>query len=112
MAFLPERTFLEENLATNYDLSNGITGFTSSDLSKYLTFSVHVVYSSVAGSNLFILEQSNDNSNWSNLSEQYELPVGNGNFIIDKGTFSGKYIKINFDSTSSGDVSIILLAKR
>ena len=112
MAFLPERTFLEENLATNYDLSNGITGFTSSDLSKYLTFSVHVVYSSVAGSNLFILEQSNDNSNWSNLSKQYELPVGNGNFIIDKGTFSGKYIKINFDSTSSGDVSIILLAKR
>jgi hypothetical protein len=38
MAFLPERTFLEENLTTNYDLSNGVTGFTSSDLSKYLTF--------------------------------------------------------------------------
>jgi len=112
MAFLPERTFLEENLATNYDLSNGITGFTSSDLSKYLTFSVHVVYSSVAGSNLFILEQSNDNSNWSNLSEQYELPVGNGNFIIDKGSFSGKYVRVNLNSTSSGDISIILLAKR
>jgi hypothetical protein len=112
MAFLPERTFLEENLATNYDLSNGITGFTSSDLSKYLTFSVHFVYSSVAGSNIFVLEQSNDNTNWSNLSEEYELPVGSGNFIIDKGTFSGKYVRANFSSSASGNVSIVLLAKR
>ncbi len=40
MAFLPQRTYLEENLAKNYDLSNGVSAFTSSDISEFLTFSV------------------------------------------------------------------------
>ena len=37
MAFLPERNFLEETLASNYDLSNGATGFTTSDISEFNT---------------------------------------------------------------------------
>lgn len=112
MAFLPERNFLEETLASNYDLSNGATGFTTSDISEFNTLSLQFVYGSVAGSNLFTLEQSNDNTNWSDLSEEFMIPVGGGNFIIDKGVFSGKYVKINITTTTSGNLSIISLAKK
>lgn len=112
MAFLPERNFLEETLVSNYDLSNGPTGFTTSDISEFNTLSLQFVYTNVAGTNVFVLEQSNDNTNWSDLSEEYALPVGDGNFIIDKGTFSGKYVKIDVTSTSSGNLTIISLAKR
>jgi hypothetical protein len=41
MAFLPEKNFLEETIANSYDLSNGITAFTSSELSKYMTISIY-----------------------------------------------------------------------
>ncbi len=112
MAFLPERNFLEENLVTNYDMSSVPTGFTCSDISKFNTFSLQFIYSSVAGSNIFILEQSNDSNNWSDLSEEYELPIGGGNFIIDKNIFTGKYIKVDLTTTTNGDLTIILLAKR
>lgn len=112
MAFLPERTYLEETLAKNYDLSNGPTGFTTSDISEFNTLSLQFIYTSAAGTNVFVLEQSNDNTNWSDLSEEYALPVGGGNFIIDKGTFSGKYVKIDVTSTTSGNLTIISLAKR
>ena len=112
MAFLPERNFLEETLVSNYDLSNGPTGFTTSDISEFNTLSLQFIYTSVAGTNVFVLEQSNDNTNWSDLSEEYAIPVGAGNFIIDKGTFSGKYVKINVTSTTSGNLTIISLAKR
>ena len=112
MAFLPERNFLEETLVSNYDLSNGPTGFTTSDISEFNTLSLQFIYSSVAGSNLFTLEQSNDNTNWSDLSEEFMVPVGGGNFIIDKGVFSGKYVKVNITTTTSGNLSIVSLAKR
>jgi len=112
MAFLPERTYLEETLTKNYDLSNGPTGFTTSDISEFNTLSLQFIYTSVAGTNVFVLEQSNDNTNWSDLSEEYAIPVGGGNFIIDKGTFSGKYVKIDVTSTTSGNLTIISLAKR
>ena len=112
MAFLPERNFFEEDLASSYDLSTGPATFASSEISKFTTISVQFIYSSVSGSNIFILEQSNDNTNWSNLSEEYELPVSTGNFIIDKGRFSGKYIRVNFTSVEGGTLSIKLLAKR
>ena len=79
MAFLPERNFLEETLVSNYDLSNGTSGFTTSDISEFNTLSLQFIYSSVAGSNLFTLEQSNDNTNWSDLSEEFMVPVGGGN---------------------------------
>jgi hypothetical protein len=112
MAFLPQRTYLEENLAKNYDLSNGVSAFTSSDISEFLTFSLQFNYSSIDGSNLFILEQSNDNLNWSNLSEEYEIPVGSGNFIIDKSSFTGKYVRVNLNSTNIGIITIVLICKR
>jgi hypothetical protein len=112
MAFLPERNFLEETLVSNYDLSNGPTGFTTSDISEFNTLSLQFIYTDVTGTNLFVLEQSNDNTNWSELSETYSLPVGGGNFIIDKGTFSGKYLKIEITTTTSGNLTIISLTKR
>ena len=112
MAFLPERNFLEETLVSNYDLSNGPTGFTTSDISEFNTLSLQFIYTSVAGTNVFVLEQSNDNTNWSDLSEEYELPVSTGNFIIDKGSFSGKYIRVNVSTVGTGTLSVYLLAKR
>lgn len=112
MAFLPQRTFLEETIVSNYNLSNGVTSFTSSDISKYLTFSLQFTYTNVLGDNEFILEQSNDSLNWSDLSEFYTIPLGSGNFIIDKNTFSGKYLRINFNTSSIGILTINLLAKR
>jgi hypothetical protein len=35
MAYIPELTALEEALASSYDLSNGDTTFTSSDIGDY-----------------------------------------------------------------------------
>lgn len=112
MAFLPEKNFLEEVVVTSYSLSGGTSAFTSSDISKYTTLSLQFNYTSIQGDNEFILEQSNDNTNWSELSESYILPLGSGNFVIDKGIFSGKYVRINFTITGTGNITIKLLAKR
>jgi hypothetical protein len=112
MAFLPEKTYLDEILITNYDLSNGITSFTTSDVSKYITVSIQFIYSGVNGDNQFKLEQSNDSINWSDLSEIYSLPLGTGNFVIDKTTFSGKHIKVSLILINTGFLTIKLLAKR
>jgi len=112
MAFLPERNFLEETLVTNYDLSNGISAFTSSDFSQFKTVSLQFNYTNSNQNNDFTLEQSNDLINWSDLSEQFTLPVGSGSFVVDKNVFSGKYIRVNFKSVGSGNITIILLGKR
>jgi len=112
MAFLPEKNFLEETIANSYDLSNGITAFTSSELSKYMTISIQFNYTNIQGENEFIIEQSNDGTNWTELSENYSLPIGTGNFIIDKGVYSAKYIRVNFKITNNGIIIIKLLAKR
>lgn len=112
MAFLPEKIFLEETIANNYDLSNGVVNFTSSDLSKYTILSLQFNYTDIIGDNVFILEQSNDNINWAELSESYNLPILTGTFIIDKTSFTGKYLRINFNITFSGFITINLLAKK
>lgn len=112
MAFLPEKNFLEETLTSGYSLSNGVTAFTTSDVSKYRTVSIQFIYTSINGDNEFCIEQSNDSINWSYLSEDYTVPIGNGNFIIDKNTFSGKHLRINFKIVGSGTITIKLLAKR
>ena len=112
MAFLPEKNFLEQTLISGYSLSNGVTAFTSSDISKYMTISLQFQYSSVNGDTEFCLEQSNDNTNWSLLSDEYIIPIGSGNFVIDKGTFSGKYLRVNFKLVGTGNLTIKLLAKR
>lgn len=112
MAFLPEKNFLEETLTSGYSLSNGVTAFTSSDISRYLTTSIQFIYSTTNGENEFCLEQSNDSTNWSLLSDEYIIPIGSGNFIIDKGTFSGKHLRVNFKKVGTGTITIKLLSKR
>lgn len=112
MAFLPEKTYFEETLVSGYSLSNGATAFTSSDVSKYITLSIQFIYSNSNGDNEMVIEQSNDSINWSELSESYRLPVGSGNFIIDKNTFSGKHIRISFKTVGSGSITIKILSKR
>ena len=92
MAFLPEKTYLEETLVNNYNLSAGPASFVSSDISKYITFSIHFICTNILGFNNFILEQSNDNLNWAFLSDDIEIIEGNSNFIIDKNNFTGKYL--------------------
>lgn len=111
MAFLPERLFIEEHLATGATLSTSST-FTSSDLSKYTSVSMQFIYSSVTGKNIFKIVQSNDGTNFSDLSEEYQLPIGSGNLSIDKTSFSGKYIRIDFITTGNGTLTIKLLGKR
>lgn len=112
MAFLPERNFFEGDIISAYDLSLGSTFFVSSDLSNFITISLQFVYSSVSGRNTFKLFQGNDGVNWSHLSEEFELPLGSGNFSIDKFYFSSKFIKIEFITVSGGTLSLKLLAKR
>lgn len=112
MAFLPEKNFLEQTLISGYSLSNGVTAFTSSDISKYMTISLQFQCSSINGDTEFCLEQSNDSTNWSLLSDEYVIPIGSGNFIIDKGTFSGKYLRVNLKLVGTGNLTIKLLAKR
>jgi len=112
MAFLPEENFFEESLATNYDLSLGTLNFASSDISAFSTISLQFSYNTVSGPNLFTVQQSNDLIFWSDLGVEQEIPVGEGNFIIDKGIFSGKYVRVSFESVDTGVLSIILIAKR
>lgn len=112
MAFLPEKTFLEETLISAYDLSTGNGTFVSADLSKFTTFSLHFAGTDIAGGNSFELDQGNDNTNWSELATDVELPIGTSNFIIDKQNFSSKYVRINFVTTTSGTITCTLIAKR
>lgn len=112
MAFLPEKNYFEEDIISSYDLSTGSNNFTSSDISKFINFSLHFILDSSSGSNTFKLEQSNDGVNWSDLNGEVELPSGSTNFIIDKAFFSGKYVRINFITNDSGIVNCKLIAKR
>ncbi len=112
MAFLPEENFFEEDLILNYDLSTGTADFESEEISKFTTISLQFIFSEVSGPNLFLIQQSNDLIAWSDISDVQELPVGVGNFMIDKGIFSGKYVRVSFLSTEVGILSIKLLAKR
>jgi hypothetical protein len=112
MAFLPERNFFEETIISSYDFSSGVTDFISSDLSNFITISIQFVYFNIAGENTFRLLQGNDGVNWSYLSEEFDMPLGSGNFSIDKFYFSSKFIKIEFITVDSGTLSIKLLAKR
>jgi hypothetical protein len=112
MAFLPEKNFFEETLASSYNLSLGQTVFPSSNILKFNILSLQFIYANVGGLNEFIIEQSNDSINWSELSSTYDIPTGTGNFIIDKGTFTGKYVRVNIVSATGGTLTIKVLAKR
>lgn len=112
MAFLPEKTNIEENLITAYDLSTGVSTFTSSDISKFTSLSLQFTAANASGSNSFAVEQSIDNTNWSILLDDSNIPVGDSNFFIDKSFFSGKYIRVRLVTTESGTLDCLLLAKR
>ena len=112
MAFLPEIASFEEQIISAYDLSTGGNVFTSSDIAQFKSFSLHFNCTDVSGNNTFFIEQSNDNTNWSNVSPEDTLPIGNSNFIIDKQFFSGKYLRIEFITNETGTVDCVLIAKR
>lgn len=112
MAYIPELLAFEETLASLYDLSNGATTFTSSDISDYNKFNLQFSYSEIQGENVFVIEQSTDNVNWIEISETYDLVNGTGTFIIDKSEFTAKYVRVNLDTATAGTLTITLLAKR
>lgn len=112
MAYIPELTALEEALASSYDLSNGDTTFTSSDIGDYTKVNLQFSYSGIQGENVFVIEQSVDNTNWVEISETYDLVNGSGTFIIDKSEFTAKYMRVNLSTATAGTLTITLLAKR
>lgn len=112
MAFIPQKNYLEETIINNYNLTGGTESFNSSDISNYTILSLQFIYSSTKIGNIFIVEQSNDLTNWILLTEELEIPVGSGNFVIDKGSFTGKYIRIRFITKSEGTLSVKMIAKR
>ena len=112
MAYIPELTALEEALASSYDLSNGDTTFTSSDIGDYSKINLQFEYSNISGENTFVIEQSVDNINWTEISEVYDFINGSGNFMIDKSEFTAKYVRVNVSTATSGVITITLLAKK
>ena len=113
MAFLPERNFLEETLVTNYNLSSGTTSWSSSEVSRYTSFSIQIVYSSTAGINELLLEQSNDGTSWDEVDNSIvTLPIGSGSVTLDRSVFTGKYLRLRVTAVSSGLVTIKTMFKR
>lgn len=113
MAFLPQRNFVEDILANNYNLNNGTTAFTSTNIAEYNTFSIQVNTTGLSGSNRFVLEQSNDGSNWIPINEDiYVLDLGSGSLSIQKTNFSGKYLRVRLLDAGNGTITIILISKR
>lgn len=113
MAFLPERNYKEQTLANSYNLTNGITAFTSDSVVEFNKISFQINTTGLAGDTSFRLEQSSDNSKWTPLSEDtYILPLGSGSLVIQKNDFTGKYVRVNLIDTGSGTLSIFLVAKR
>lgn len=112
MAYIPELLAIEETLASSYNLNNGPATFTSSDISDYNKFNLQFSYSNVSGENVFVIEQSTDNTNWLEISKRYDLVNGSGTFIIDKSEFTSKYMRVNLDTATAGTLTITLLAKR
>lgn len=113
MAYIPEKLVFEETLVSSYNLSNGPDTFISSDVSIYSIISFQVNASSVTGINRFKLEQSANGTNWVPLKDiNYELETGGGSLVIEKSSFSGKYVRFNLTDTDAGTVSVLLICKR
>lgn len=113
MAFLPQRNYKEQTLANSYNLSNGITAFTSDNIAEFNKISLQINTTGLTGSNSFKLEQSSDNFNWTPFNDNtYVLDLGSGSLVIQKNDFSGKYIRVNLNDATNGTLSIFLIAKR
>lgn len=113
MAFLPQRNYVEQTLANNYNLGNGLTAFTSVNIAEYNKISFQINTTGLSGSNRFTIEQSSDNVNWIPINDTvYNLDSGSGTLTIQKNDFSGKYIRIDLIDAGNGTLTIILIAKR
>jgi hypothetical protein len=113
MAFLPERNYIEETLASSYNLGSGPDNFQSSDISRYTIISFQVIASGINGINRFRLEQSSNGTSWVPLKDiTYELETGSGTLIIEKSAFSGKYVRFNLTDADSGTLTVLLICKR
>ena len=113
MAFLPQRNYVEQTLASSYNLSTGITAFTSDNIAEYNKISFQISVVGASGTNRFEIEQSSDNTTWVPVNDTtYVLDSGGGDILIQKNDFSGKYVRINLLDAGNGTLTIILIAKR
>lgn len=110
MAFIGS-IYFEETLVTNYDLSNGVSGFTSSNLIQFSNVSIQISHVNVSDQPLICVDQSHDNINWDCIYEEL-LPVGTDSLTVERTNFTGKYLRFEVkDNNGQGTVSAKLIAK-
>lgn len=114
MAYIPEKISLSETLVSSYNLANGVTAFPSSDISDYNRFSIQFIATTVKGTVIYSIEQSNDSVNWDVLDNASDLAFTSSNpkFTIERNSFNGKHVRVCLKSTTSGLLSLYLIAKR
>lgn len=112
MAFIGD-IYLEETLVTNYELGNGDSGFTSSNLIQFGTISVQCNQTNVKNNPTFILEQSHDGIAWDEVFRDY-MSDGDGSSTIERNQFTGKFVRLRLirnGSPATGLVTVKLIAK-
>lgn len=110
MAFIGAQYF-EETLVTNYDLSNGVSGWTSSNLIQFRDASIQISHVSVDNQPFICIEHSHDNSSWDCIYEEL-LPFGTDSLTIERTNFTGKFLRFKIkDTNGQGIVSAKLIAK-
>ena len=113
MAYIPEKIAFQETLASSYDLSNGETTFTSSEISEYNKFSVQFTCTNFKGQTTIRLEQSLNGSNWDIIeNSEITLTPSNCDITLQQMNWMSKYVRVNILTTDSGVINIYLLAKR
>ena len=113
MAYIPEKIGFEETLATAYDLANGATTFTSSDISEYNKFSVQFTCTGFRGETDLRLEQSLDGSTWDIIeNSSISLTPSSCEITLQQMNWMSKYLRVNLLTTEQGTINIYLLAKR
>ena len=114
MAYIPILDIFEETLATNYDLSLGTTSFVAAeDVAIYTLVSIQAVGANIVGNNQFVLEQSNDGTNYDEIQDAgFTLNNQTSQVTTEKINFSGKYLRVRIATANSGTVSLYLVAKK
>ena len=109
MAFIGD-IYKEETLVTNYDLTNGATAWTTSNIIQFSNISLQVSYQNVSEQPNVCVYQSNDGVSWDCFYDNL-LPIGNDSITIERNNFTGKFIKMDVDDNGIGVISINLVAK-
>jgi hypothetical protein len=113
MAYIPELLGLEETLATSYNLANGATTFSSSDISAYNKFSLQFTCTGFKGQTDIRLEQSLDGASWDIIeNSEISLTASNCEITLQQQNWISKYLRVNLLNTSTGTINIYLLAKK